>query len=96
MRAAGVALTPRQAYYQAMVDCDLTFLSVQAAVAGGGLSTAALARGIAAAEPRFPYAATFGGTSNPALIDKVGAFRDLGFVTSCGCFQYLSSYSRSV
>jgi L-ascorbate metabolism protein UlaG (beta-lactamase superfamily) len=96
MNNAGIALTPRQAYYQAMVDCDVTLLTVEAAALGGGLSTVELERGIDSTSPHFAYAATFGGTAASSPVDKVGVARDVGFVPSCGCFSYLGSRNIDV
>ena len=96
MRDAGVALNSRQAYLEAMLDCDLTLLAVASAVAGGGLATPDLARGIAITAPRFSYAAIFGATADPAPVGNAGAFRSLGFAASCGCFRYLDAHNSTM
>lgn len=91
MRKAKVALTPRQAYFQAMVTCDQGLLFASAAARGGGFSTSSLRQGILAAAPTFAYATTFGGrTDQSSAPDKVGVVRDLGYVDACGCFRFLS------
>jgi ABC-type branched-subunit amino acid transport system substrate-binding protein len=97
MRKAGVALTPRQAYYQAMVTCDLELLFAVAAGRGGGFDTSSLASGVAAAAGSFPYATTFGGRSGLSSgPDKAGVMRDIGYVDACRCFRYLSERNQRV
>ncbi len=96
MQKAGVKLTPRQAYFQAMVTCDQVLLFAGAASRGGGFGTASVAQGISAEAPAFAYATTFGGGTTASLPDKIGVMRDLGYVDACSCFRYLGDRNNDV
>ena len=80
-----------QATQIALIICDAARIISKALNAGGGLSTQALAQGLAKVGPTFQPALTFRSGYSATRADVVGAVRDIGYRTSCSCFTYLAA-----
>jgi hypothetical protein len=88
MSAGGMHATAR--FAQAVMDaiCDGVQLIVRGATAGGGLDPASLQRGLGLIGPTFPTALGFASGLSATRPEVPGAARDIGYETSCSCFEY--------
>jgi len=73
-----------------LFSCDVFGLLRDSALAGDGLSAAAIIHGVALVGPRFVPAETFTSGLGPGRFALAGSARDRGFSTQCECFRYLS------
>lgn len=89
MRAGGQDFTGKRfAEAVGFAFCDGFQLVARAAVAGGGLSGAALSSGVAAVGPGFPTAFAFRSALSASQRALPGAARDLRYDAACSCFRY--------
>jgi hypothetical protein len=71
--------------------CDVFGLLRDSALAGHGLNSAAIIRGVTLAGPRFVPAETFSSGLAPGRFALDGSARDLGWSTGCDCYRYTST-----
>jgi hypothetical protein len=97
MTAAGQHFGARRlAEAVGLFDCDSFRLFKVAALAGNGLTPDAIVRGVQIGGPDFVPAETFTSGLGPGRFALAGSARDLGWVTECGCYQYLSRHNHPI
>lgn len=90
MKDAGQDLSNRAAELVALATCDGFELFADAMNAGGGFSATAIQAGAERLRGRLPVASVFLNGIAPGRHWIPGVYRDLQYVGSCSCFQYLN------